>query len=302
MADVDILKQEARRRHRACKETDMRSNAIRAAALLVAALLAPLEATAQATAVRDTHELLNPTLWIQTSAEYRVICRTTYAMAARALDAALLDPAWSAAVEQPGTPGLLPPAVIMDLDETVLDNSPFAARLVTDRIPFDPKVWSDWVARAEAGALPGALEFIRYAESKGVTIFYVTNRSADQEAATRANLARLGITLPADADTVLMSRERPEWRSDKGPRRAHVAATHRILLLVGDDLGDFVSGAQEAPEKRIAAAERHGERWGVQWFMIPNPMNGSWEMSLYSGFPPDPEVLRGKVSRLRSFP
>lgn len=280
----------------------MRTTAIRAAVLLAAALLAAPRATAQAAAARDTHELLNPTLWIQTSAEYRVVCRTTYAMAARALDAALLDPTWTAAVEQAGSFAALPPAVIMDLDETVLDNSPFAARLVADRIPYNQKVWSDWVARSEAQALPGSLEFIRYAESKGVTVFYVTNRTADQEAATRANLARLGVALPADTDTVLMSRERPEWRSDKGPRRAHVAAGHRILLQVGDDLGDFLSGAQDSPENRVALAERNAGAWGTRWFLIPNPMNGSWEMSLYSGFPSDQEVLRSKVTRLRSFP
>ncbi len=281
--------------------TPMRAAAL-ALALLAAPLFAPPPAAAQEAAARDTHELLNPTLWIQTSAEYRVVCRTIYSMAARALDAALLDPAWTAAVEQSGSFAALPPAVIMDLDETVLDNSPFAGRLVADRTPFDPRVWSDWVARAEAAALPGALEFIRHAESKGVAVFYVTNRSADQEAATRANLARLGVALPTEADTVLMSRERPEWRSDKGTRRAHVAASHRILLLVGDDLGDFLSGAQDSPENRVVLSERHADLWGTRWFLIPNPMNGSWEMSLYSGFPPDAEVLRSKQARIRAFP
>jgi acid phosphatase len=190
----------------------------------------------------------------------------------------------------------------MDLDETVLDNSPFAGRMVRDRVPFDQRLWSEWVSRAEAGALPGSLEFIRRALDRGVAVFYVTNRSADQEAATRANLERLGLALPAGTDTVLMSRERPEWRSDKGPRRAHVAATHRILLLLGDDLGDFVSGAQDTPENRVALAGRHDDKWGMRWFLIPNPMNGSWEMSLYEGFPPDDEVLRSKLARVKSFP
>ncbi len=289
----------------------MRSMNARAAIVSVAAIsawlaFAPAGVHAQQPAAqpvpRDTHELLNATLWIQTSAEHRIVCRTIYEAAIEALDAALADPSATAALEQTGPFGSLPPAVIVDLDETILDNSPFAGRLVTDRIPFDPRLWAQWVTRAEAGALPGALEFIHHAESRGVAVYYVTNRSADQEEATRANLARLGIVLPAAVDTVLMSRERPEWRSDKTSRRAFVAARYRILLLVGDDLGDFVSGAVDTPENRVVLADRYPGYWGTRWFVIPNPMNGSWETALFGNeYPPDPEVLHRKLARVKSF-
>ncbi len=286
----------------------MQTMRVRAAILAVAAwaVLASAGASAQQPAPqpapRDTHELLNATLWIQTSAEHWAACRSTYGAATRALDAALADPGWTAALEQTGSFGSLPPAVIVDLDETILDNSPFAGRLVSDRIPFDPKVWAQWVARADAAALPGSLDFIRHAQGRGVTVFYVTNRSADQEEATRANLSRLGIALPADTDTVLMSRERPEWRSDKSSRRAFVAARYRVLLLVGDDLGDFVSGAAGTPENRVALAERYADYWGTRWFVIPNPMNGSWETAVYGNeFPPDREVLQRKLAKVKSF-
>jgi 5'-nucleotidase (lipoprotein e(P4) family) len=261
----------------------------------------PVLLSAQQTA-RDAHELLNATLWVQTSAEHHALCETIFKAAAASLDAALRDPALTAAVEQTGAYGTLPPAVVVDIDETILDNSAFAGRLVVDRGPFDNKVWSDWVARAAAPALPGAVAFLRHAADKGVIVFYVTNRGADQEAATRANLAGLGLDLPQNVDTVLMSRERPDWSSDKASRRAAVAQTHRILLLLGDDLGDFVAGARSDPDTRAAIARQYADYWGSRWFILPNPMNGSWETALYGHqFPPDAEVLRQKLARVRSF-
>lgn len=281
----------------------MRRISVRVAVLLLGAWAASAPAFLEAQQVSgDTHELLNASLWIQTAAEYRVVCRTIFGAATKALDTALDDPTWTAALEQAGPFGSLRPAVIVDLDETVLDNSPFAGRMVLDRMPFDLKVWAEWVARAEAAALPGSLEFLRYAEGRGVTVFYVTNRSADQETATRSNLARLGLALPSGTDTVLTSRERPDWGSDKSSRRAYVAASYRVLLLVGDDLGDFLAGARDTPENRIALAERRLDYWGTRWFLVPNPMNGSWETALYGHeFPPYQEVLRRKLAKVRSF-
>lgn len=251
---------------------------------------------------RDTHERLHGVLWMQTSAEYRVLSTRAYVEARLALDSALEDASWTAALEQKGDFQALRPAVIMDLDETVLDNTPFEARLIKDRSPFSREAWDRWVENGEAPAVPGAVEFISHARKKGVSVFFVTNRRAQHEPQTRRNLEKLGIKLPTDLDTVLSEREPPyDWPYDKGSRRAFLAKDYRILLLVGDDLGDFLSGAEDNPEKRVALAQEHGQRWGRSWFLIPNPIYGSWEATLYPKGLSDEEILMRKRSWLREW-
>jgi 5'-nucleotidase (lipoprotein e(P4) family) len=252
------------------------------------------------------HQKLIPTLWVQTSVEWRAACRQTFLAAQRTLDAALADPAWTAAPEQSGAGPArlreLPPAVIVDVDETVLDNSPGQARQVKAGSGFDLKMWTQWVSESQAEPLPGALGFARVASARGITIFYVTNRDAQHEAATRANLMKHGFPLPAVTDVVLCRGEKPEWSSDKSTRRAFVASTHRILLLVGDDLGDFLSGVRTGSEKRRMLAAPYEEYWGRKWFMLPNPGYGSWEEALYGeGGAKDPaEQLKKKLEALKS--
>ena len=207
---------------------------------------------------------------------------------------------WTAALEQQGEVADLPPAVIADLDETLLDNSPYEADRIRVGGRFEPVSWNAWVTRARAAAIPGAAEFVHYAAARGVTVFYVTNRAAVLEEATRVNLAALGFPLAGDRDTLLMPGERPDWGSDKSPRRAEVARSFRILLLVGDDLGDFVSGARARPEERVALAESHTERWQRQWILLPNPYYGSWERALvdHERDLSEAEILRRKLGRL----
>ena len=172
------------------------------------------------------HENLNAVLWLQTALEFEASAVQAYRLAHLQLDAALPDPMWTAAIEQQGDASKLPPAVIVDIDETVLDNSYYQARLIRDNAVFATPTWDAWVAEARATAVPGAVEFSKYAASKGVAIFYVSNRTANLEEATRKNLAALGFPLLAGVDTVLVRGERPEWyASAKGPRRAFIAST-----------------------------------------------------------------------------
>ena len=161
--------------------------------------------------------------------------------------------------------------------------------------------WNAWVQRAKATAVPGAVEFARYAAERGVTMFYVTNRAAPLEEKTRQNLAAAGFPLGADRDTVLVPGERPEWTSEKTTRRAEVASSFRVLLLIGDDLGDFVSGARARPEERVALVERYADRWQQSWILLPNPYYGSWERALLDNRRDltDDEILRLKLERLR---
>ncbi len=236
------------------------------------------------------HENLHSVLWVQTALEFRASALQAYAGARQQLDAALADPSWTAALEQTGDASALPPAVVLDLDETVLDNSPYQARAIQSQLTeraagrmvegFDPAAWDAWCAEAQAGAVPGAVEFLRYARSRGVTPFFVSNRAGTLEPATRRNLAALGIEAGESPDTVLLRNERPEWAaSDKTPRRIAVARTHRILLLVGDDLGDFAP-AEGTVQDRAARLAAHEARWGRQWIVVPNPMYGSWERAI----------------------
>lgn len=224
---------------------------------------------------------LSGVLWLQTSAEYQAIARSSFAAARRALDQALADPTWTAALEQTGDATSLPPAVIADIDETLLDNSAYEAESILARRPYDSVRWRAWVERRAATAVPGAVEFARYAAGRGVTFFYVTNRAAPEEGATHENLARLGFPFTEGVDTLLAPGERPEWTSDKTSRRAEVAKSYRVLLLLGDDLNDFVSGAWDSPAERKALAARYDERWGERWILLPNPYYGSWERALY---------------------
>jgi len=234
-------------------------------------------------------------LWVQTSVEHRALCRQTFLAARAQLQTALADPNWTAALEQQPGRSRLPPAVIVDIDETVLDNSPFHGTLLKTGHSFSTELFRQWVEAARAKALPGAVAFTQAAKALGIEVFYVTNRSADEEQATRLNLAREGFPVADKVDTVLMRKERPEWLWDKTTRRAAIARNYRILLLIGDDFNDFVSGARTSIGKRLDLSEKYQAHWGTRWFVVPNPTYGSWLGAIYDyewGMTPDEKRQR----------
>ena len=126
-----------------------------------------------------------------------------------------------------------------------------------------------------------AVDFTRHARRRGVEVFFVTNREAELEPATRRNLEQAGFPLNPQLDTVLTKGEKPEWTSDKSVRRRDVAARYRILLLCGDDLGDFLGGIAVPPAERQALSARYSANWGTRWIILPNAHYGSWEDALY---------------------
>lgn len=229
----------------------------------------------------STQANLDATLWVQTSAEYRAVTRSVYKAALDHLPALVADSARSAVLEQESGFEELPSAVILDVDETVLDNSPYQARLLVNGGSYDSDTWAAWVDERAARAVPGAIEFTNGASDLGITVFYVTNRRAAQEQATRDNLAALGFPLRSDIDVILMRGEEPEWDGPKSGRRRVVASTHRVLMLVGDDLNDFIDVEGLAIRERDQVEQRYGEYWGDRWRMIPNPTYGSWERALF---------------------
>ena len=255
-------------------------------------------ATLSAIPPRDTHEDLNSVLWVQTSGEFWAIASTTYRNAQILLEHAKSQKSWTAALEQEPGYENLPPAVILDLDETVLDNSAAQGQSVLDRTAYAQDRWEAWVHTVAAGALPGAQSFIADAEKNGVKVFFVTNRSLSEQEDTLKNLAALGIT--ASDDTVLCTGENG-WTSDKTARRTEIAKSYRVLLLVGDDMNDFVSTAKLTPLQRLALAKTHADRWGKSWILLPNTMYGSWERALYSGLTKDEEILLRKRQQVKGF-
>jgi len=194
----------------------------------------------------------------------------------------------------------LPPAVILDLDETVFDNSPSQGQQVIDRTVYTAAGWQEWVDKASATAVPGAKEFLAFAQQQNVTAYFITNRTLTQQALTLKNLEALGIT--ASDDTVLCSGENG-WTSDKSARRAFVATTHRVLMMVGDDLNDFVSVAKLTPAQRIGLAMTHNDRWGSQWILIVNPSYGTWERAITQDLvnPDDAAILAKKRATVKGF-
>ena len=250
-----------------------------AGALLAFASTATLPAATAAAQAPPPHDLLLATLWTQRAVEYKANALTVYALARIRLDEALADKGWTAAPnEQKGDFASLPPAVILDVDETVLDNSESEERNILEGASYNEARWATWCNERRATPIPGALEFTRAAAAKGVAVFYVTNRDRALEQATRDNLAKYGFPLDPGRDTVLTRAERPEWAaSDKSSRRSLVAQDFRILLLIGDDFGDFVAGARGTIAARQALDEANASMWGVKWIALPNPLYGSWK-------------------------
>jgi acid phosphatase len=241
---------------------------------------------------------------MRTSAEYYASAEQAYRLAQRQVDEAL-EPEnadWTAAVEQAPDCAGLPPAVVLDVDEGVLDTSAFQTGLVKTGERFRQSAWQRWVREQQARAVPGAVEFARYAVSRGVRVFYVTNRDWELEGATLRDLVSLGFPVDADGANLLSRREQPGWQSDKTSRRRFIAASHRIVLLVGDDLNDFVAGGRVEPRERVALARRWQSYWGTRWIVTPNPVYGGWERSLYdfdSGLS-RPQILRRKYEALEA--
>ena len=244
---------------------------------------------------------LNAVVWVQRSAEYAASTTSIYRAATARLEAALksgqdaLDPA------ERGNPAKgLPPAVIVDIDETVLDNSPYQARLVASGKEFENAGWDQWVAEQRARAVPGAVEFARAAEAKGITMFYISNRAAQQKEATLANLKAVG--LPVKDDGVFLGlgmivADCEQKGSEKGCRRKLVGHKYRVLMQVGDQLGDFIQVPVNTPEARAGLAGRHADWWGERWWMLPNPTYGGWEPALFNNDRKLPRDARRRAKR-----
>jgi 5'-nucleotidase (lipoprotein e(P4) family) len=238
----------------------------------------------------DSHEMLNATLWRQSSAEYVSNALQTWRLAGVNLDHALADPQWTAALEQTGNYNALPPAILLDLDETVLDNTSYEVRIIRRLGQYSQESFSDWCREINAPAIPGVGEFLEYAVEQDVAVFYYSARRESLRDCTTRNLREIGLPFP-DASRLLLNDG-----TSKSEYRSSIARQYRILLLVGDNLEDFVDGSRVEPAARRALARRYAERWGRQWIVLPNPIYGHWESSCYRF---DYQLPRDKQLRLK---
>ncbi len=273
----------------ACKRTDAPATAT------------PAHAEAQA-AASLSDDNLNAVLWIQRSAEYQALAEQTFRAAADRLDEALKEPNWDALVpsERGNAAKGLKPAVVMDIDETVLDNSPYQARLVRDNAEYDELSWDQWVAEKKAKPLPGVVDFARAAAGKGVTILYLSNRAVHLKEATLANLREAGLPVADDSvflglGTVVEGCE--QHGSEKNCRRLLAGQDYRVLMQFGDQLGDFVQVTANTPEGRAELLEEYRDWFGERWWMLPNPTYGSWEPAVFNNDWRQPREARRQAKR-----
>ena len=229
-------------------------------------------------------------LWVKHAAEYQAVATQVYRDATDDLPAYIDDKSWSA---MPGYGGMseLPPAVILDVDETVVSNVDF--QLIFER-PYTNHKRDTWSSNHDSLVIPGVNRFVDAARDAGVTVFFITGRPCEpkdgtgdpcpQEQTTIDDLREVGIDV--DPEHVMLSDERPDWDREKLVRRELIAKSHRVIMLIGDDLSDFVPCARkkvaatcDEPATRVsraAAIEDYANLWGAGWYILPNPMHGSW--------------------------
>ena len=261
----------------------MRPHYVLFAALLLAGCAAPAPAT--------DDRVDKGILWAEFSAEYQAVCAQVYANARRDLPRLLDDPEWTALPGQQDVAGK-PPAIILDVDETVVSNADYQKTL--SYAPYTRLRHFNWMRDNVAVPVRGAVQMIDAARAAGVEIFFLTNRACETldgvegdcpyEQVTIDDLREAGIE--TDPEHMLMAWEQPGWDKEKLTRREYVAKTHRVIMLFGDDFGDFVQCARAKPltpctipatrASRHVALQKYEEFWGNGWYILPNPMHGSW--------------------------
>ncbi len=229
-------------------------------------------------------------LWVKHSSDYAALTRQIYGVATRDLERFVADTTWSALPSQSDAADL-PPAVILDVDETVINNVDF--QLMFER-PFTDRQLEMWDREHTAVPVPGVIEYVAAARAAGVTVFFMTNRPCekypDEDAACPQKqtvidgIRELGISV--EAEHVILALERPEWKGEKLGRREHIAKTHRVISVIGDDFSDFVPCSRSSvyppctepatAESRMADVENYAKYWGDGWYILPGPMHGSW--------------------------
>ncbi|WP_266180310.1 5'-nucleotidase, lipoprotein e(P4) family [Dyella humicola] len=290
--------------------------ALAALALLAACSVAPpkapphpITATAAAaipTATTPADDNLNAVAWSQTAIEHDLIYLQTYRDAESRLLPALADKQWDALPKDDRVAPAkgLTPAVVLDIDETVLDNSPYQARLIKSGGEFNEADWAAWCKEERARALPGVVEFTQFAASNGIAVIYISNRAKDLDQATLSNLRKAG--LPVSGPEAFLGlgtfvEDCEQVGTEKGCRRQLVSHKYRVLMQFGDQIGDFVTVLANNAEGRQKAMAPYMGWVGTHWFVLPNPTYGAWEPALFNNdwSAPRDDRRRQKIQSLR---
>ncbi|MDQ7947376.1 MAG: 5'-nucleotidase, lipoprotein e(P4) family [Pedobacter sp.] len=226
--------------------------------------LLPAVAAAQKTPERD---YTNAVLWQQFSGEYRALAFQAYNFARLSLKEAL----WNQSNGKPN-------CVIVDADETILDNSAFQGHEIKKGVSYVPADWTKWTGMAAADTVPGALAFLKFAASKHVETFYVTNRDLADREGTIKNLKKFGFPNVDEAHLLLKTTS-----SDKEPRRKQILEKYNVLLLCGDNLSDFSNVFYREGKDTKEQVDLMQHLFGTKFIILPNPMYGDWEKLLYKG-------------------
>lgn len=208
---------------------------------------------------------LYPVLWQQSAAEYRALCYQAYNLATARLDKIVMD--------SPSRKNL---AIITDLDETILDNSEIAGEEIKEG-KVDPAKWIKWLQKPEIPTVPGAVDFLKYAGEKGVSIFYISNRDTSGLNLTLNILMRLKLP-DADLDHMLF------FTNDlsKESRRQSVMKDNDVVMLFGDNLDDFMKVFEGKPiAERFAETDSLRDEWGKRFIVLPNATYGEWEEAFF---------------------
>ncbi len=209
---------------------------------------------------------LSPTVWYQTSAENKAIYLQTYLFAKLMLSENLKKKYKK------------PVAVVTDIDETVLDNSPYNARLAKTGKMYTNESWDAWVNTKKAEALPGAVDFFMFAKSKKVEVFYISNRTNNTLEATMENMQRLGFP-NIDKKYFLLKTD----KSDKTARRDSISKNYDIILFLGDNMTDFTEefANRDTTDFGTAVVQKYKADIGTRFIVFPNPMYGEWEKAAF---------------------
>lgn len=261
---------------------------------------------APATAATPPNDNLDAVAWTQTAIEHDLIYLQTYRDAESRLLAALRDPHWDALPKDDRVAPLkgLKPAVVLDIDETALDNSPYQARLVKNGGEYNEASWAAWCKEERARALPGAVAFTRFAAKHGIAVIFISNRDKSLDNVTVANLRKVGFPVQGPDAFLGLGTFVPgceQIGTQKSCRRQLISRKYRVLMQFGDQLGDFVTVIANSDAGRAKAVAPYMQWIGRRWFVLPNPTYGDWQPALFGNnwSAPPQERRRDMIHALR---
>ncbi|WP_413173329.1 5'-nucleotidase, lipoprotein e(P4) family [Anabaena azotica] len=269
-------------------------------ALVPALLVSQLQQdTAEITTKQLNQQGMLAVNWVQQSGEYRALTYQAFNLAKLTFDTAK-------------SKKIARPAIIVDIDETVLDNSPYQAGLLDSNKGYETTTWNQWIKAEKAKAVPGAVEFVNYVNKNGGQVFFISNRNAksvktsklnDLETSTINNLKAVGFT-EANENTVLLKGEftktingkednSKQWRIDAIQNGIADKTKYTIVALIGDNLNDFDETAGNNNQQRRDFVDKNRNLYGIlnatnkgviqpAYIAIPNPMYGNWEIGMYN--------------------